>query len=159
MPERADQLRSPNIIVSVYELVWSQLLSCSMSLILNLITFNHRRQFRLIKSNQLDLKCYQCLITFDHRFNLDPINSLIGDWIIALKKNMFNFNHQSLKFELVWSQLQSGMRKMSDQLRSPTIIVSVYELDWFQFQSCPMSLILNLMTFNHRRPSSLVKSN
>ena len=159
MLERADQPRSPNIIVSVYELVWSQLQSCSMSLKLKLITFNHRRQTRLINSKQLDLKCYHYLITFNHRVNLGSINSLISDSIIALKQTLLTFNQQSLFFELIRSQLQSGMPNTSDQLRSPIIKVSVYELVWSQLLSCSMWLILNLITFNHRRQTRLIKSN
>ena len=146
-------------MVSVYELVWSQLQSCSMSLILNPITFNHRRQTRLIKSNQLDLNCYHYLITFDHRVNLDPINRLISVSIIVLKQKLIPCNHQLLKFELVWSQLASGMPRGADQLRSPNIIVSVYELVSSQLRSCSVSLILNLITFNHRRQNRLIKLN
>ena len=159
MPKTSDQFRSPIIKVSVYELIWSQLLSCSMSLILNLMTFNHRRQTRIMKSNQLDLVCYHYLITFDHRVNLDPIISLISDSIIALKQTLLTFNLQSLYFELIRSQLQPGMPKTSDQFRPPTIIVSVYELVWSQLRSCSMWLILNLITFNRRRPFRLSKSN
>ena len=158
MPERADEFRSPTIIVSVYELVWSQLQSCSRSLILNLITFNHRRQTRLMKSNQLDFICYHYLITFDHRVNSDPIISLISDSVIALKQTLLTFNLQSLYFELIRYQLQPGRPKTSDQFRSPTIIVSVYELVWSQLRSCSMWLILNLITFNHRRQTRLIKS-
>ena len=159
MPERADQPRSPTIIKIVYELVWSQLQFCSMSLIRNLITFNHRRPSRLSKSKRLDLKCYYYLITFDHRLNLYPINSLISDSIIALKQTVLTFNQQSLYFELIRSQLQSGMPKTSDQLRSPIIKVSVYELVWPQLLSCSMWLILKLITFNRRPQTRLIKSN
>ena len=127
MPERVDEIRSPTIIVSVYELVRSQLRSCSMSLILNLITFNPRRQTRLIKSQQLDLNCYRYLIGVDHRVNLDPINSLISDSIIVLKQKLIPSNHQLLYFELVLFQLQSVMPERADQPRSPNILVSVYE--------------------------------
>ena len=158
MPERADQPRSPTIIKIVYELVWSQLQFCSMSLIRNLITFNHRRQTRKISSNQLDLQCYFYLITFDHRLSLYPRNSLISGSIIALKQTLLTFNLQSLYCELIRSQLQHGMPKTSDQFRSPTIIVSVYELVWSQLRSCSIWLILNLITFNHRRQTRLIKS-
>ena len=150
MPERADQIRSPTIINNVYELVWSQLQSFSRSLILNLITFNHRRQTRLITSNQLYLKCCHYLVTFDQRVNLDPINSLISDSTIVLKQKLIASNHQLFYFELVLFQLQSGMPERADQIRSPTIINNVYELVWSQLQSFSMSLIMNLITFNHR---------
>ena len=129
-----------------------------MSLILNLITFNHSRQTRLIKLDQLDLKCYYYLITFDHRVNLDPTNSLISDAIIALKRNLITSNHQLLKFELVSFQLQSGMPERVDEIRSPTIIVIVYELVRSQLRSCSIPLILNLINFNPRRQTRLIKS-
>ena len=141
----------------MYELAWSQLHSGSTSLILNLISFNHRRTSSLIKSSQLDLSRYQYLTTFEDRGNLDPITSLIWHWIIALNRNLITSDHQRCLFQLLllgraeWplDKIFTALRFMisiqrSDQTPCRNVIITANDAPalgnlptfWSKFDTC-----------------------